>query len=165
MPPRVIGNVGVYRLNRANKFQWQKEAQLFASGLHPQTSLPKSCFPQLRCPELLRRGLRRGFPGRQASSALQTACRCQRAKLSPCQALPALPGLSQRTHCSLLLLPRVACGSFSVSSGSLHSHLQAFFWKKKKHLQISLLSEPESNKLDWLLTANALTEFVVLRHA
>lgn len=131
VPPRVIGNVGVYRLNRANKFQWQKEAQLFASGLHPQTSLPKSCFPQLRCPELLRRGLRRGFPGRQASSALQTACRCQRAKLSLCQALPALPGLSQRTHCSLLLRPRVACGSFSVSSGSLRSHLQALFWKKK----------------------------------
>lgn len=131
VPPRLIGNVGVYRLNRANSFQWHREAQLFASSLNHQTSLPKSCFPQLRCPELLRRGLRWGFPGREASSALQKGHRCQRAELSLCQASPAPPGLSQRMHCALLLLPRVACGSFSISSGSLHGHLQAFFWKKK----------------------------------
>lgn len=104
----------------------------------PQTSLPKSCFPQLRCPELLRRGLRRGFPGREASSALQKGCWCQRAELSLCQASPAPPGLSQRMHCALLLLPCVACGSFSISSGSLHGHLKAFFWKKKQNIFRSL---------------------------
>lgn len=74
----------------------------------PQTSLPKSCFPQLRCPELLRCGLRRGFPGREASSALQKGCWCQRAELSLCPGL-ASPARPQAAHALRPAAPTLCC--------------------------------------------------------
>lgn len=165
VPPRLIGNVGVYRLNQANSFQWHREAQLFASSLHPRHHCPRAASHNYAAQSSSGVAWDEGFLAERRPQPYKRDAGAKGLSSHCAQALPAPPGLRQRMHCALLLLPCVACGSFSISSGSLHGHLKAFFWKKKKHLQISLRSEPESNKLDWLLPANALMEFVVLRHA